>query len=437
MERAQRSDRTAFLELYQCHAPASWRLAVVVGRDLQVAEEAVTDAFAQVLGTPDRREVNRPSVGAQLLQATRESAIDRSSREATSPELSNLDTPAHADTVRAFDRLPERWRSVLWLREVEELDLATSAAVLGMTEQSTDQLSTRALGGLREQFAQAQLSADLQPNCQRTTIRLSGYVAGSLSELDTGRVRRHLDRCENCRVRLDEVDDLAPRLRPIVPVLPIAIEAFAVQAWLARANEGAGPLGLRLPSGRLVPAWIERSLAGATAAVVSLGITSALMLGARDDATPARIESADGSGDGEQAFRAELPGEGGTTDGTDVAVTTTPTTVDDPAGSTSSSDTGVPPSATPRAIGPSGGGGSASGPRTAPSASPSTPPSSTPPPSSPPSTPPSTPPPSNPPADPVGDVVDVVDDVVDDACTALGLCSGSEDDIPLPEIPGL
>jgi hypothetical protein len=223
-------------------------------------------------------------VRIQLLHAVREAAVDGVAEPTAADGLAGSFNPAARpddDAAAAFARLPERWRSVLWLREVECLDATEVGAILGMTAPSADQLSARAFGGLREQLGQAHVHQTETPDCQRTAIRLSGYVAGTLTPRDEIRVRRHLDRCEPCRSRLDEVDDLAPRLRRTVRAVPLALGPVAATSWLMRTRTTSGPLGLRLPGGRSVPGWAERSLAGAAAAVVTLGVTAAVILGAR------------------------------------------------------------------------------------------------------------------------------------------------------------
>jgi len=423
--RAQRGDRDAFLELYQRHAAASWRLGLVVGRDPVVAEGAVINAFARVLGPADRRNLNRFSpVALQLLRATRTSAVDGSSMAPRTDPVT-AGPRAKERTVVAFDQLPEQWRSVLWLCDAERLDLASVGAVLGLTEQSTGRLASRAIAGLREQFGQTQVRAAERPDCKRTANRLSRYVAGSLSDRDVIRVRRHLDRCEECRTRLDEVDDLAPRLRRSLPALPLAVQAGAVEAWRARMDEAAGPLGLRLPSGRPVPAWAERSLAGATAAVVSIGISAAVLSGGRGDGTdPFRppVESAlpIGSGDGESALGGELPGDE-PTGGGDLGTSSPPAT---PAGDVpqSSGTAAAPTVAAPPASGTPRGAPSGSSPAPSPTTT----------------IPPATPPTTAPDA-PDGGVIDEVDEVVEplDLCTGIGLlddlvgCDSAEGTNPL------
>ena len=438
LERARRGDRRSFLNLYEQHAPRSWRLALVAGRDTVAAEAAVVGAFAHVLGQSDRRDLLRfAAVEPQLLRSVREIAVEQTGRIEAPAGLAASSTTKHTDTLRAFDLLPERWRTVLWLDQIEHIDLSTTAAVLGATEQTTAGLTTRALAGLREQLAHLLVSPDLHADCRQTTVRLGGYVAHALPSRDTIRSRRHLDRCEACRTRLDLLDDVTPHLRRVLPPLPDRIESFALGAWLARTHEGAGPIGLRLPGGTLAPAWVERSLAGATAAVVTLGISAAVLLSGRDGTNPVPTESAAAPPDGEQAF-----GDQGATD--DDAVSDGGVTVSDPLISSSDDPTSSGGVSTGGSNGSTGGAGPSSAPGAAPrggsaptSPDPGPSPTPTPRPAPTPSNPsdPSSPPPSS---NPVDEVLVDVDGVVDDVCGALApVCDSLPVAAPLPQIPGL
>jgi DNA-directed RNA polymerase specialized sigma24 family protein len=436
--RAQRGERSAFLHLYERHAPLTWRLALVAGRDRAAAEAAVVSAFAQVLARPDRRDAQRfAPIGAQLLRSARDAAVDQASRVSEPTGLEAISDTPDAESLCAFDRLPERWRSVLWLDQVEHCDFGTTALALGTSGPSTTALATRALGGFHEQLVQLKVHPSMKSDCRQTTLRLGAYVALALPSRDAVRVRRHLDRCEGCRTRLDDLDDVTTHLRGALPALPLAVESLAMGAWFARAHEGAGPLGLRLPGGALAPAWVERSLAGATAAVVSLGITAAVLLNARGGGNPVPTESAIARSEGEQALASEDPIDEGTTDGSPIVVDVPSSGSSSDASSSGSGGTssgGWDASAGPASPTPSSG----ALPRGEGSSSPSSPSGPTPTGS----TPTTTPTPPDPPGSsddqsstPVDEVIDVVDDVFGDVCGTLGpVCDAAPVEPSLPEL---
>jgi DNA-directed RNA polymerase specialized sigma24 family protein len=326
VERARRGDRDAFEALFEEHAPGTWRLALAVRPEPDAAGAAVAGAFGKVLAPPRRRSpIQQAPVRLQLLSAAREAAITAdptagahlatSGTTLVAPSLPGSSTVGEA-AVDAFERLPERWRSVLWLTEVEGLDLHDAAAVIGLSVEATTELAGRAHAGFREQYAKDRVGSVTEPDCQLTAARLGEYVSGALSTRNTARVRRHLDGCDACRQRLDEIDDLPPRLRRAIPVLPVAVLGLAEAAWATHIDEASGPLGLILPGGRPMPPWAERALAGATAAVVTLGITGAILAGGRGgkDRSPQLADRATEQPlvDGESALSS---GQDGSTDG--------------------------------------------------------------------------------------------------------------------------
>jgi hypothetical protein len=171
---------------------------------------------------------------------------------------------------------------------------------------SVTPLTVRAHAGLREQIVGAYAEAADDDACRHTAEHLVDYGAGKLAARESNRVRKHLDRCDACQGLLAELDDLTPSLRLTLP-LPIALAAIAESRWRTSLVHAAGPLGLTY-KGRPVPAWAERAVAGSAAAVIALGIASAVLVAGRgtrirDDglARSVAAESPLGAGDGESA----------------------------------------------------------------------------------------------------------------------------------------
>ena len=71
----------------------------------------------------------------------------------------------------------------------------------------------------------------------------------------------------------------------------------------APGGPASGPLGLRRPNGRPLPVWIEKGLVGATALLVGVGITSAVLMSANVIEPPWRHTPL--PSDGEHALRSE------------------------------------------------------------------------------------------------------------------------------------
>lgn len=164
--RAEAGDEVSFEELYRRYAPGAWRLALAVVAEHTDAATVLCQSFAKVF-TLLRAGLRNPDepFDQMLLTITRNTAIDHlrrldegadyGSEGPHQPRTRTLPADA-ADDLRpvadAFDRLPEQWRSVLWLCAVEDRSPRRTAPVLGLAGASTVQLAGRARQGLEEQY---------------------------------------------------------------------------------------------------------------------------------------------------------------------------------------------------------------------------------------------------------------------------------------------
>ncbi|MGH9273781.1 MAG: zf-HC2 domain-containing protein [Acidimicrobiales bacterium] len=300
VDQARHGDRYAFDALYQRLGPATWRFALAVTRDPSVAAGAVAAAFASTLGAAPDTAANIP-VRAQLLAAARHAAFD----PALQPIAVGVDAAPAASPVRdAFAALPERWRSALWVVVAERLPTHEAGPALGLPAAAVTPLAMRAHAGLREQIVGTYAEAADDDKCRHAAERLVDYGAGRLATRESNRVRKHLDGCERCQGLLAELDDVTPSLRAALP-LPIGVAAISESRWRAALVHSVGPLGLTF-NGRPVPAWVERTVAGAAAAVIALGISSAVLVAGRggrvrDDGLARSVTAESSLGDGESA----------------------------------------------------------------------------------------------------------------------------------------
>ena len=318
----------AFDELYRRHVESAWRVAQSVTGNGHDASDAVSEAFAKVLQSVKAgRLEDGTAFRSYLLTATRNAGLDilRRSGKLRTGQDDHLDlvaaTAAGPDehvagaadanlVAEAFRNLPERWRSVLWLTEVEGVPTKDAAATLGLTANGAAQLAVRARAGLRERFLQAHLRGEVAPDCRFTVDHLGAYVGGGISPRDLAKVDQHLAGCETCRTRKEELEDLGTTLRRIVLPLPIALAGMTgakVAGALVGASSSAGSVSLA-GIGRAMelaknPTPLMRRLAGASAAgVLALGILSIPF--ARDDASdaPTLAESTPAGGDADKGI---------------------------------------------------------------------------------------------------------------------------------------
>ncbi|HZN16505.1 MAG TPA: sigma-70 family RNA polymerase sigma factor [Acidimicrobiales bacterium] len=301
--RATKGDSSAFEELYRRHAEAAWRVGYAVTGNPHDASDAVSEAFTRVFAAlPAGRFPSEAPFRPYLLTATRNAAIDgiRRTGKLQPRELSELETGTAAVTpgdavigtldaslvATAFLALPERWRSVLWLTEVEGLQPREIADMLGVTANGAAQLAVRARNGLREQFLQAHMRTPVKKDCRFTVDHLGAYVGGALSARDVAKVDQHLAGCDACRARQTELEDIGSTLRRIALPLPLGLAAIAAARWKlvgAIATQGwrAGTAATRA----------ARPLALASGLMLALGIIGAAVVRPPSDSelsTPSR-----------------------------------------------------------------------------------------------------------------------------------------------------
>jgi DNA-directed RNA polymerase specialized sigma24 family protein len=255
VERARTGDHDAFVALYRQHAPLAWRLALALTADPELAADAVTTAFARALAPlPAGAARSDVPFHLRLLTATRHAVLDAGT---SSPSYisagvaSSRPVSPATDAMQAFHRLPERWRTVLWLLAVEGIGTGEAAWILEVPATESEDLAERASAGLRTQWLRdRQASGDTDP------------VAPE-----------HLDRL----------------LQTVLP-LPLGLFEITEARWQTTRRPVVGHIGLVFPGGRPVPRWAERGLLAGAAALIALGITSAVVVDRDPDVRRARGE---------------------------------------------------------------------------------------------------------------------------------------------------
>lgn len=292
--RAAEGDLASFESLYRQHAPAAWRVAMAVTGNPHDAADAVSDAFIRVLQSLPNGLRDGAAFRPYLLAATRNASVDglrRGGRLRPTASTEQLERPAAraepADDLEAtlesslvavaFRSLPERWRSVLWLTEVEGIPPREVAGLLGVSPNGVSQLAVRARAGLRQRFLQAHLGAGrVEEGCRFAVDRLGAYVAGGLSPRDVAKVDQHLAGCGTCRGRVDHLHEVGWALRRSVLPAPAAVLAWTLGRWRRTAAGNAGaPAGAGAGSGLAAGAGAAPAGAGSGLAVGNAGAGAA------------------------------------------------------------------------------------------------------------------------------------------------------------------
>ena len=368
--RAAAGDVAAFDELYRRHAESAWRVAQAVAANAEDAADAVADAFVQIFqALPAGRLTHGVPFRPYLLKATRNAAIDslrRGRRLETTGELDALDGTSTTDTphehlvvaeelslvAEAFRQLPERWRSVLWLTEVEAMPARDAAVVLGKSPNAVAQLAMRARAGLRRHYLQAHVRNGVSPECRPTVDQLGAYVGGALSRRDVVKVERHLEACAECRSRLADLEDLGSTLRRGIVIVPLGVGAALGRATKAAALASETRRTVASTTRSTVSSVARRALTAAVTGVLAAGVAGVVLHGGTGPgaavqrtvrapiAAPASPQSIELSG----ATRVE--GDG--------VVTPHPAPPATPAGTVVETPSAPEPVTTPTPIGPTG-----------------------------------------------------------------------------------
>ncbi|MGP3934143.1 sigma-70 family RNA polymerase sigma factor [Nonomuraea sp. KM88] len=298
LQAARQGDATAYGRLYERHVAAARAMARQLVRRAE-AEDVVTEAFTKILDLVGRGGGPESGFRTYLLTVVRRTVHDRSKlagRQAgeveeydpaapfVDPALAGLERSLIA---RAYLSLPERWRAVLWLTQVERCKPAAVAPLLGLSANGVAALAYRATEGLRRAYLQIHLGAAPPHDCRPVLGKMGAYVRGGLARREARAVERHVDGCEECHGVILELTDVNRGLRVLVGPLIAGPMFGGYAAALARpdAAESGPPLGVRrlLRARRRQPVMLVAGVALTVAAAASLWQTA----GRAPDGTPA------------------------------------------------------------------------------------------------------------------------------------------------------
>ncbi|WP_019135343.1 sigma-70 family RNA polymerase sigma factor, partial [Cellulomonas massiliensis] len=255
---ARSGDAGALGVLYERHAEAARAVAARYTNSAADADDVVSESFAAVMGALQRGNGPTEAFRAYLFTVVRRVAgtrRDAGRREQPTDDLAALESgtawagsaedPALAGfergvVARAFHSLPERWQAVLWHTEVDGLNPAQIAPILGISANSVAALAYRAREGLRQAYLQQHLGDPLEPGCRAFAGKLGSYVRGGLGTRETAAVERHLDECGECRGLVLELGDVNHGMRAVVAPLVLGVAGLGAIAGLAPVAAGLG-----------------------------------------------------------------------------------------------------------------------------------------------------------------------------------------------------
>ncbi|MFI7483651.1 zf-HC2 domain-containing protein [Kocuria sp. M1R5S2] len=210
----------AFRDLRDRHWPTAVAVAGLHTPAPQDAEQLAGTAVDQVVADLSAEESPRAFLRARL--------VDVVGRAATR-------SPQAAEAVTGvFLGLPADRQAVLWHADVEGLEPARVAEILGRTTAAATALHLEARAELRTAYRRASLELPGTAGCEALAGDLGAFVGGALAGEPLRRVQQHLDDCPRCAADHLYLQDTEAGLRGrLLPALA------GVSPWGAKAQEVA------------------------------------------------------------------------------------------------------------------------------------------------------------------------------------------------------
>ena len=215
-------DARAFEELHRRYVGPIYRLVKAKLGDGLLAEDVSQETFLKALKQLDSMDddfnfggwihtVARNLCYDELRRRRRDQRVEVAESEDQDELMDRLPAPsAHYDPAEVTEsnemrrriwevaqRLPEKYRLVLTLRELQGLSYRQIARSMHISESAVETLVYRARLRFKEEFTAAQ-SEDQPLNCAEVRPLLAPYLAGKLRKAQADLVRRHLATCVKC-----------------------------------------------------------------------------------------------------------------------------------------------------------------------------------------------------------------------------------------------
>ena len=214
-------DVHAFEELHRRYVGSIYRLVRRKLGDALLAEDIAQETFLKALRMLDRVD-DSFNFGGWVHTVARNLCFDELRRRQRDQRVEENDDEDDADllaslpsTSRSFDpvsvqesnevrrqvwtvaqRLPEKYRLVLTLRELQGLSYRRIAGILKMSESAVETLLYRARLRFKEEFVALEAAGELDH--EQVVPLLAPYIAGKLRREQAESVRRHVAVCPKC-----------------------------------------------------------------------------------------------------------------------------------------------------------------------------------------------------------------------------------------------
>jgi RNA polymerase sigma-70 factor (ECF subfamily) len=213
-------DIHAFEELHRRYVGSIFRLVRRKLGDALLAEDIAQETFLKALRMMDRVDdsfnfggwvhtVARNLCYDELRRRQRDLRVDEgddddggllaglpSTSKSFDPVLVQESNEVRRQVWTVAQRLPEKYRLVLTLRELQGLSYRRIAVILKMSESAVETLLYRARLRFKEEFVALEAAGELKH--EEVVPLLAPYIAGKLRRQQAEAVRRHVAVCAKC-----------------------------------------------------------------------------------------------------------------------------------------------------------------------------------------------------------------------------------------------
>ena len=220
----RKGDIQAFEELHRRYVASIYRLVRRKLGDALLAEDIAQETFMKALKMMDRVDdsfnfggwvhtVARNLCFDELRRRQRDLRAEGSDEDddeflanlpSTSRSFDPVDVQESNETRRQVwhvaQRLPEKYRLVLTLRELQDMSYRQIARTLKMSESAVETLLYRARLRFKEEYLASQREGELSH--EETVPLLAPYLAGKLRRPQAEAVRNHIATCSKCARRI-------------------------------------------------------------------------------------------------------------------------------------------------------------------------------------------------------------------------------------------
>lgn len=228
----------AFSEIYDSHRVGVYNLSLRITRNAVDAADVTQETFCAFLSRLQHLDTDKLIVSSYLYATARYRSIivvnkrrrislhdDLPGQEIEEtelelhPERSALQEVQNSEVISASNRLPERQRIALAMRELEELSYGEIGEALGLKENAVAQLISRARLRLTQELRTGALvfPAD-DADCERAVPLILLSIDGKVKNDEAKWLKKHLGSCDNCQANLEAIEDACASYRILIPV---------------------------------------------------------------------------------------------------------------------------------------------------------------------------------------------------------------------------